>query len=257
MGDRFQIQLSSKEILITAALLGYESVFGVDDGWLFGKNVDMKSIVRQQVRRLERKKLIRYDLDGVLYIVPELRKSIDCICKAESVGLFSTNLKSGKRTSVYVMEKENMVVTLERLSDGKYVMQLAESLPLEEIIPQEILSSQYQEMKEMLLLEEAEYVHKQIEEFNHDDAKMRIQKHVNDSDAGKMIETILSGSCRYMNVQIYRKKKELYNAIYNTLLVNVDNCMVKLSADENRVLCFESIPPVNVMEQIRRQFKVI
>lgn len=256
MEESFQVKLSSKEILIIAALLGYESAFGVKEKAFSEANTDIKSLIRQHVRRLERKKLIRYDLDGILYIVPSLRWAIDCICNAETVGLFSTNLKSGKKASVYVMEKESIVTTLEHLGDGKYVIRLTDTVPLKKIIPYEILSSQHREMREMMLLEEAEYVHVQIEAFNHDAAEMRIKKHVKDGSATKMIAKILTGNCGYMSVQIHRKGKNLYNAIYNSLLVAVDNYTISLNADEHDVLCFEAISPAMAVDQIDSQFNL-
>ena len=256
MGKIFQVKLSSKEILISAALLGYESVFGVEEKVFSEANTDIKSLVRQRVRRLERKKLIRYDLDGILYIVPGLRQAIDCICNADKVGLFSTNLKSGKKASVYIMEKENSVTTLEHLGDGKYVISLTETVPLKEIIPFEILSAQHCEIREIMLFEEAEYVHKQLEVFNHVDAEMRIKKHIKDGAATKMIAKILTGNCGYMSVQIYRKGKALYNSIYNALLVVVDNCTISINSDENDVVCFEAISPVMIADQISSQFKL-
>lgn len=256
MEDGFQVKLSSKEILIIAALLGYESVFGVEEKAFSEANTDMKSLIRQHVRRLERKKLIRYDLDGILYIVPGLRQAIDCICNAETVGLFSTNLKSGKKASVYVMEKESIVTTLEHLGDGKYLIRIADTVPVKEIIPYEILSSQYCEIREMMLFEEAEYVHAQIEAFNHDDAETRIKKHIKDITATQMIAKVLTGNCGYMSVQIHRKGKNLYKAIYNSLLIAVDNCTISLNLDENDVVCFEALSPVMVVDQISSQFKL-
>lgn len=256
MVDDFQVKLSSKEILIIAALLGYESVFGVDEKAFTDANVDTKSLIRQHVRKMERKKLIRYDLDGILYIVPGLRQAIDCICNAETVGMFSTNLKSGKKASVYIMEKEGIVTFLEYFGDGKYLIRIADTVPLKEIIPYEILSSQPCDIREMMLFEEAEYVHKQIEEFNHDEAEMRIKKHIKDETATKTIAKILTGNCGYMSVQIHRKGNNLYNAIYNSLLVAVNNCTISLVADENDVLCFEALSPVVIEEQINLQFNL-
>lgn len=256
MEDGFQVKLSSKEILIIAALLGYESVFGVEEKAFSDANVDMKSLIRQHVRRMERKKLIRYDLEGILYIAPSLRQAIDCICNAETVGLFSTNLKSGKKASVYIMEKESIVTTLEHLGNGKYFIRIADTVPLKEVIPYEILSSQHCEMREMMLFEEAEYVHEQIETFNYDEAEARIKKHIGDGAATKMIAKILTGNCGYMSVQIYRKGKKLYNASYNSLLVVVDNCTISLASDENDVLCFEAMLPAIAEEQISLQFNL-
>lgn len=252
----YKIELSSQEILILSALLGYKSVFGVKEKIFSNSYIDMKSLIRQQVRRLERKKLIRYELDGTLYIIPGLRKVIDCICGAETVGIFSTNLKSGKRASVYVLEKESEVTMLEQICDGKFSIHLTEFICLKEIIPYEILSSQYSELKESMLFEEAEYVHKQIETFNHDNAEKRIKKHIKSDSAIKLVAKILTGNCGYMSVKVYRKETAIYNAIYNALLMAVDNYTISINSDENDVIYFETLSPINVVEQINSQFKL-
>ena len=256
MVNGFQIKLSSKEILLLAALMGYESVFCIEEKFFLDANYDLRSMVRQYVRRLERKKLIRYDLDGVLYIIPSLRQAIDCICNAETVGIFSTNVKSSKKSSIYVTEKKDTVTTIEHIGNRKYVICITDNVYLKRIIPCEILSSQYCELREKMLFEEAEYVHSLIQAFNHDDAEAYIEKHIKNSASINVISNILSGNCKYMSVQIYRKRKKIYNAIYNSLLVVIDNCTISLVADENGVLCFEAVSPVNVVEQISSQFKL-
>ena len=255
MGESFRVELSSEEILIIAAMLGYESIFGVEDDVFSIAGFDMQSLVRRYVCQLERKKLLQYDLDGILYIVPELRQSIACLCNADTVGVFSTNLKSGKKTSVYIMEKEGRVASLEHFSDENYVIRLTDTIPPEEIIPREMLSSQHCEISEMMLFEEAEYVHRQIEAFNRGGAEACVQKHVKNDNTAKLIVKILTGNCGYMSVQIYRKGAVLYDAVCNTLLVSIDNCTVSLSVDENNVLLFEALSGTAVAERIGSQFK--
>ncbi len=256
MNEDFQIKLSSKEVLTLAALLGYKSIFGVKDGGFFKRDANINPLIRQCVRRLERKKLIQYDLSGILYIAPVLKKAIDCICNAESVGLFSTNLKSGKKSSTYIMESKNTVVLLERSSNDNYSICLTDTVPLKKVIPREILSSHHSEIHEIMLFEEAEYIHNQIASFNHEQAETRIQKHINDSKASKIITKILAGNCGYMSVQIYAKDKNLYKTVYNTLLVCIDNHTISLHLDENNVLRFESLSPTMITGCIGSKFKL-
>ena len=248
--ENFQIKLSSKEILVLSAMLGFESVFGIDDDIFLDKDIEIKSLIRQTVRRMERKKLIRYDLDRTLYIVPELRKSIECICNAETVGMFSTNLKSGKKVTVYILGKEDVIASLQRNIDGKYIIKLSEDISLSEIIPYDILSAKDNNINEMMLFEEAECVRKQIEEFNHDNAEKQVQKHSSNISSAKTITRILSGNCGYMSVQIHKKGKVLYDALYNNLIVSVDGQNVSVYTDENDLIHFESIDSEKIKDLI-------
>ena len=254
--ESFQIKLSSKEILVLSAMLGFESVFGVDDNIFLDKDIEIKPLIRQTVRRMERKKLIRYDLDGTLFIIPELRKSIECICNAETIGLFSTNLKSGKKVTVYILGKDELIASLQRSTDGKYVIKLSKDVFLNEIIPYEILSAKGNDIKEMMLFEEAECVRKQIEEFNHDNAEKQVQKHSSSASSAKTITRILSGNCGYMSVQIHKKGKALYDALYNNLIVSVDGQNVSVYTDENDVLHFEAIDSERIIELISSNLSI-
>lgn len=250
----FQITLSSNEILILAALLGYESVFGIEEKVFSDENTDLKTLIHQHIQKLEQDKLIRYDLDGTLYIVSALRQAVDCICTADTVGLFSTNLKSGKKASVYIMEKESFVTTLMDWDHELYQIHLSDSIPLQDILPQEILTSKQCQMKEMMLFEEAERVHSLIESFNYDDAENQLKKHIQDDTASGLIAKILTGNCGYASIQIHKKGPKLYNSAYNSLLVTVDDSTISLRSDENDVLFFEAQSPSWIVDHIHSHF---
>lgn len=250
MKDNFQIKLSAKEILVIAAMLGFESIFGIDDSAFLTSGTEMKGQIKQIVQRLERKKLIRYDLDGTLYIVPTLRKSIECICSAETVGFFSTNLKSGKRATIYVLGKDSVVTTLEHIGGGKYSICLSNAIPLTRIIPSEILNTQPFSMSEILLFEEAQFVQRQIESFDNAEAEKRIQKYARDTNSVKAISQALSRNCGYMSLHIYCKNKNLYDEVFSRLLVTVDNHTMSLLMDENDVLHFDAICSDDIIKHI-------
>lgn len=253
--EDFQIKLSSKEITVLSAMLGFKSVFGVDDIFL-DKDVEIKSLILQTVRRMEIKKLIRYDLDRTLFIVPELRKSIECICSAETIGSFSTNIKSGKKDTVYVLGKDGQVALLQRNTGGKYIIKLSQNVSLNEIVPYEILCAKSNGINEMMLFEEAEYVRKQIEGFNYDNAEKQVRRHLNNMSSAKTIAKILSGNCGYMSVQIHKKGKMLYDVRCNDLIVLADGQNVSVYADENGVLHFKTIDSEKIAELILSDLSV-
>lgn len=250
MKDIFQIRLSARELFVLAALLGYESIFGIGDDALLTSGIELKSQIKQTVQQLERKKLIRYDLDGTLYIKPDLRRTIDCICCAETVGCFSTNMGSGKKTAIYVLEKDSYTVTVENAGSGKYRVHLTDSIDASKIIPTKILNVQDCEMDEMLLLEEAQAAQTLIEAFNAEEAKLRIDKHTQDNGSSEIISQVLSKKCGFMSFQIHRRTKELYKAVCNGLFVNVENRTISVSIDNNDVLHFKAVSANGVLNYI-------
>ena len=248
MKDIFQIKLSARELFVVSALLGYESVFGIEDDAFLLSGVEMKTQIRQTVQQLERKKLIRYDLDGTLYIKPEFKKTIDCICCADTVGCFSSNLGTGKKVAVYVMEKNSDTVTVENTGNGKYKLYLDSHVPAHRIFSKELLTPQNREINEMMLLEEVQYAQAQIEAFNSEEAKECIGKHTHDKNAVEMIARILGKKCGYMSFQIHQRSKQLYKAVCDGLFVCDGDCTVSVSIDSNDVVRFKSIPPYSVLK---------
>lgn len=241
MNNLFQVKLSSRELLVLAALLGYDSVFGVEDSDALCGSFDLKTLVRKSVQQLERKKLVRYDLDGTLYINPHLRQAMACVCNADTVGFFSTNLRSGKKILVYVLQKDTCVTTLQQASAGKYKLLLSDSVQEDLLIPGDIHTPKQLQLQEMMLLEEAQLAKEHMRSFDVDAAEERVSKHVQNADAARYVAKILSGNCGYLSVQLYRKTPLLYKAAYAGLFVAVDGRAISLSLDENRVIRFKAL----------------
>lgn len=235
--DAFEVTLSDKGITLLAALLGYESVFGIARDAFSGSD-DMKIALRRQLSQSVRKKLIRYDLDGTLYIVPALRRAIDCLCGADTVALLSLNRKAG----VYIAAKADAVTVLER-AGKKHRLRAAEPASLRALVPPEFLAPRPCALCEMMLLEEAEYIHERLDAFDRDAAETRIAKHVRDGASAKLLLKLLDGSCKYLSLQIRTRRKNLYTTVRNVLLLAVDGCVVSLTADENDVLHFQALTP--------------
>ena len=251
MEEIFQVKLSSRDLLVLAALLGYESVFGVQDTAFLSDAPEMKRSIRQSVRRLERKKYICYDLDGTLYIQPALRQAISCAAQPDAVGLFTTNLNSGKLASVYTLCKEGAVATLLYAGEKKYQLQLWKAIPFDQLLPLPLCRGEACTIRERMLYEEAAYVADQFASFQQDEALERLQKHLQDPAALKTVSGILSGGCGYLRTQIRKRSGNLYRTVFQCLWTVAENHTVSLVADENNVLCFDAVDPEAVKAQIR------
>lgn len=253
----FQIRLSSDDILVTAALLGYENVIAADCEDFANSDIEIRKKTKQAICRLESKKYLRYDFDGTLYVSRQLKTTFSCLCDADLVAVFSTNMYSEKKTLFYILRKQDHTVLLQNIGEGKYLIRMT-GKPLTPkkisgIIPKvlfDVTLSKNMCIKERILVEEAELVHKEAIAFNTERAGAMLKKCIRRSEAVKPILKILSGKCGYFGVKIYVKSGSLYSLEYNSLTVLAAGAAAALSLDENALLHFDSIDTADLAEQI-------
>ncbi len=252
MAGVYCIELSALEITVIAALLGYDSVLGIPRA--IADDTDIKAELRRCVAVLEGKGHIRYELDGALLVRPKLKAAVECLCDAQTAGVFSSNLSSGKRLDTYVMKKGMNAVFLE-CTDGKaYTLCLTEGVYADALIPLKMLSSESRALNELMLLVEARQIHEDIASFDTERAQERIKKHIKDAKAASDIASILSGSCGYLSIEIFQRKGRLYLASYSTLLAYAENGSIEVRADENDVICFSGASIPCILEKIHKEF---
>lgn len=251
MENSIKYEFTSFEIQMISALLGYESVFGID-AQETTKTGGSKKLIKQTIRKFEKQKLLRYELDGTLFIESNLHNAIRCICEAEIVALFSTNLNSGKESIVYVMENNGEVVYIENSIENKYLLQLSKDLTLDKIIPYEIIAPMPCVLSEKILYEKALFIRQKIENFEYNEAEQIASKVLRDQNQVSAIVKTLSGNCGFMSVQIHKKNGSLYNAIYNRFIVAVDNSVINVVLGENEMLYFTSANAESIVEEIKK-----
>lgn len=250
MRSFFELQLSAVEIQIMAALLGYESVFGIKDEEFISREADAGRRIRQHVQRMEERKLIRYELDGTLYVDSELRLAMRCMCEAETIGIFSNNLE-GKHNTIYVMGRENRFVYLER-QETVYTISLCDVLVQEKIFPK-IIAENENSLNETISLETVRSIRELLEAFESVKARSMLQANVNNPDSVNPIEKILSGKCGYVSGQIYKKGRLLYKLTGNRLCFITEGCVVDIAADEKQEVHINSVQPQNVIDRLELQ----
>lgn len=250
MQDGFQLELSAIELAVLAGLLRYDSVPGI--GEAVDPAADLRTVVRQAVRRLERKRLVRYGLEGVLYVRPELRRMIVCLCDARTVGLFTSDLSSGKRDTVYVLERDADTVLLQAVGN-KFRLRLTETVTPQELVPEAVLTAACDELCESMLLEEAQLIRRHTAAFDREAARRQALACVHQPETATRITDILSGSGGYLSVQIYARRGTLYETVFHTLVAVTDGRAVRVSVDEHDVVHFDGVPPTWLSEQLQAQ----
>lgn len=110
----FSIDVSYQEIIVLAAACGYDTVFGIENDERFYLDEKLKENIAKTMNAVNTKKMVRYELDGTLYIKKELKECIECVCTADTIGLFNGDVANKKSTTVYVLKKENRTVILQK-----------------------------------------------------------------------------------------------------------------------------------------------
>lgn len=255
MNKQFQVKLSGEELVVVAALLGYESIFGIKEAFQLPERQDLSGMVRACVAQLERSGVLAYRLDGTLQILPELRQAMACLCQAQSVGIFSTNLRPRANAPVYVMERKGTAVILKQSGPGRYAVASLNARRWKALFPEKLLSAQGGQGEQSIPLEEAEQVQRQIQAFDREGAEQRLSRCVPEKDTVKRLAEILSGSCGYFSVQIYRNTQGLYRETCHAFLALVDGHAVSLELGEDGMLTFASPAPEDLADQLRAQFQ--
>lgn len=257
MNKQFQVKLSGEELVVVAALLGYESIFGIKEAFRLPECRDLSGMVRACVAQLERSGVLAYRLDGTLQILPELRQAMACLCRAQSVGIFSTNLRPRSNAPVYVMEREGTAIILKRSGPGRYAVASLNARRWKTLFPEKLMSAQGGQGEQSIPLEEAEQVKRQILAFDREGAEQRLSRCVPEpeKDTVKRLAEILSGSCGYFSVQIYRNTQGLYRETCHAFLALVGGRAVSLDLGENGMLTFAFPPLEDLADQLRAQFQ--
>lgn len=242
--------LSAFDIFTAAGLLGYESVFGIPEDSLTKHQDQLRRQVRHSMRRLERKKLLRYDLTGVLHIRPDFRSALECLCQPHTVGLMEHNLSGGRKTGVHVLCSQTHTVLLEADRPERFRLRLTDTLP--ELLPRIAAGSVHEQM----LLEEARLVKEQIASFDYEKAEKQLRSHVREPGCVPALLQVLSGTCHYVKLRVLRKEKSLYKTVYHSFAALAEDQLIRVSSDEYDVVSFDSTDPRALLGQFRESLEI-
>lgn len=250
MNSGFQFELSAVEIFVLAAFLGFDTVFSTDEQQIVDCDGELKRKVKSTVRTLERKKLIRYDLDGTLYITEKLKKCIECMCEPKTVGVFFSNLRTGRNKTTYVLKKYENIALVEKTKSGRYRLGAGDNTAVSKLFPKSLMSVDFQDTTEKMLYEDAEHIKWQLHSFNKTQATSLMKKYVSCEDSVPCICEILSGESKFLNVHILTCSGKIYKMVFSCLVTISHNRAVCVSVDENDVVNFYGASPAHLCELV-------
>lgn len=251
MQCEFKIDLSLKEVFVLSALLGYECVVGVTD---VHKNLSMEEIrktARRIVKKFEKRKLIRYSLDGVLYINPDLRQIVELLCDAELVLLLSGNGKNGKsETSYYLFKEENTLLLKQNHATDLCELMFVSGVAVPELFAK--VANRSNKLDEKLLLEEAMQIKHKIMNFQIEQAEQMLGACVSE-EAVHPLQKILSGTAMYISAQIYRKRDDIYRYEYGSVVARERDNLIQITLNEYDMLRFHGFSKDELWHEVELQ----
>jgi len=250
MVREFEVTLSSGEIYVLAALMNYNYVFGIESKTLHKWDSNISKESKKVVKLLEKKKFVQCDLDGTVYIDQHIQRIINCICDADIVSTFTGNLYDGKNTTVYILGKDMVSSIVKANSNGEYNISLGINFNCRDVL-NEAKSSDF-ELHERILFEEASHIQQKIVSFQQDEAERLLSKTVTNGDSVAKLTKLLSGNCKYIDVQVHKKSSSLYNNIYSCVLLSDDDNIYKMQLDNNEVLFIDSVDFSSICENLDR-----
>lgn len=251
MDKTCRINLSYAEICVVAAFLGYEAVLGVEPIPQIIQEGKIKQCVKSTVKKLECKNIIRYQLDGVLFVKPEIRLCIECLCDADVVVLIATNFRTGKNEIFYVLQKDDNTILLEKINDDKYKMQFVSENILLDFLPCDSWTGSESTVLEKMLYEEVVSVQKSFNEFNNMKLDKLLRRHLLSDNSVQVITEILARKCGYLRAKVYNKEHLLYTVVFDSLVVNAKDQMLSVELDENNIVSFMTVEPQELVEKVK------
>lgn len=255
MTQDYTITLPRSEMLTTAGLLGYESIFLISDDQVPDDPKLLLKQLRKGLGKLEQKQLLRIELDGTLQIQPELMAIFACLCVPETVALVEHNLPAGRKSVSYLLQSSQGTVLAQKGQKDDYTLRLLSKLTPETIFPAAFLAAKAAAFDTELPLADAQLVRRYTESFDQSSALAHLASILPDQAPLQTLLEALSGTSGYLSMRIVRAKTALYRTAAHQLLALVGDSLLQVYADRKETVFFRGIAPDAVAAQLLTYFQ--
>lgn len=111
----YSIELTDDEIFVLSAFLGNTTVFGVHEKSFNNIKKNSKKAISSIKTKLETKGLIRYEIDGTLYIKKMLKVALMAISNPDGITIVSSNYENGKHQTKYMIKSNENIISVEKI----------------------------------------------------------------------------------------------------------------------------------------------
>ena len=255
MTQDYIITLPQSEMLTTAALLGYESIFLLSEDQLPNDPGTLLLQLREGLDRLEQKSLLNIPLDGTLQIRRELQAIFACLCQPDTVALVEHNLPAGRKVLCYLLQSGSHILLARKTSPDSYNLTLLAALTPEALFPAALLDAEDSDLQARLPLTQAQHIRSCVESFDEAGGLASLQECLVDkTQAAALLET-LSGTGSYLSVRIVRATDFLYKTVFHQLLALPGKQVLRVWADAVDTVHFRGADPRQITAEILGYFQ--
>lgn len=251
MDNGFTIILSSGEIYVLAALLGYSSVFGIEDKTLNMWRSSIRQNVKNVMTRLEKRMIVLFELDGNICWQQSMEIIIHCICSPDVTGMITHISDTGRVTKKWLFSKNRNTVIMSKIAADAYKLSFSDNA-IEDTVAKFFNNAASLPLNITMPYKKAQAIRKKLNSFDRDMAEEIADSYADSSENISVLIDLLSGNCKTLSIHGYVRKKEYYSSNGNCIIVNTGKNVVRLKLDNN-ILHFDSVSE----DEVKREFKRI
>ena len=229
--------LSYEELIVIAAFLNNNCILGIDSS-LDGKPYTFTSKkMISIIKGMERKRLLKIGMEGVVFIRKELKKMVQVICAPEYI--IEITPSSIQNNVMYVFKKESVIVFLKQKTPYLFTLTVNEKiLSLFDIIQKKAWGeSTLCELKQSSF----ETLKRYYNRFEEDKAKSLIEL-LSLTDSGEVIELLAQGSLPLSKMVVFQKNNALYKTIHSFCFFRFNQGIYEFDSYGERV-CVNKLNP--------------
>ena len=238
MKDAQTLILSAGELYVLSGLMGYPSVFAVEDATLKEWYPMLKVRVQEVMRRLEKRMLVLCEPSGTVYWDEQAARVIRCLCAPQSAALVTGSNESGRRSEAYVLRLDRDIATVRKMTADAYRITLTHRIP-DEILPADTPDAGKQPLHVELPFANARRARAALDAFNPDEAESFVQPY-----AEAHTQTVLnaiSGTCRFLRIQCQRRSMGYYSSAWQCLFVFCGDQLIRMQLDGSDRLHIDTV----------------
>lgn len=243
----YSIELTDDEIFVLSAFLGNTTVFGVHEKSFNNIKKNSKKAISSIKSKLETKGLIRYEIDGTLYIKKMLKAALMAISNPDGITIASSNYENGKHQTKYMIKSNENMISLERIGlSNLYLICVYDRKSYIDLI--NITRNDVDGFECKIPLDEVLKARNNSSKFS-DNSLKDLFGHYCSNDVADMLSRAINTTGCYLILKVYDKNANEYQCnISETYVISDRQISVCL---DNNYLCIKS---VNFIDDFKNVF---